>query len=282
MTENPSFKKLAKEIDELGLSQEFKAYFLGSVQVVPLQPQQLIIHEGTTPNSVFLVQEGSVAASQKKEGQNVSNMWRIQDLCWVGFLECLQEKPSAATFKSSSKATILQIDRSVLLGAQKKFPEDFDSYFKWVAKLERSKEDVEAVEDENDVDAEELFADARVLKKHPLWFKYPWVQQNDQMDCGPACLAMISKFWGNELSIQFWRQKLQTNQLGTTLFDLAGTAEKYGFLTHPIGVESITDVGEEMLPAIVLRQYHYMVLYAVTPKYVILGDPGTGVRKMSH
>ena len=282
MTENPVFKKLTKEIDELGISRSFKAFFLGSAHVVPFQPQQLLVAEGMESKAIYLVQDGLISASQRGDERSISNIWRVQEHIWIGVLECLEGSPSPATYRSSSKSTILRIDRDALLEAKEQYPEDFDLYYKWLMKLEQGGAHEEAdEEDDDDTDAETLFADACVLTKHPIWFRYPWVQQNDEMDCGPACLAMISKFWGNELTIQFWRQRLQTNQLGTTLFDLAETAEKFGFLTHPIGVESIVDVGNEMLPAIVLRQYHDMVLYRITDEFVIVGDPGSGVRKMS-
>ncbi|MBU6154806.1 MAG: ATP-binding cassette domain-containing protein [Bdellovibrionales bacterium] len=282
MTENQVFKKLTKEMDELGIGQKLKVFLLGNASILPLNPQQVILNEGGETTSIFLVQDGLVSGFQKKTGSGISSVWRVQEHCWTGLAECLSGAPGAATFKSTSKSTILRLERSVLIEAKTRFPEDFEAYCNWILKLAPAP-DVETIAENegDDVDAEELFSDSRVLRTHPRWLRYPWVQQNDQMDCGPACLAMISKFWGNELSIQFWRQKLQTNQLGTTLFDLAETAEKFGFLTHPIGVEEIGDVDKGMLPSIVLRQYHYMVLYQVTTDHVILGDPNLGIRKMT-
>ncbi|NDG86002.1 MAG: hypothetical protein EBX52_13315, partial [Proteobacteria bacterium] len=162
------------------------------------------------------------------------------------------------------------------------FPDDFARYLDFLKHLGLSKEEDEEEDEESELDLEELFADAGTGKRKSFLYRYPFVQQSDLMDCAPACMSMISKFHGNDLSIQFWRQRLQTNQEGTTLFDLALTAEKYGFRSAPIGVETVKDIDSGMLPAIVLRQYHYMVLYEVREKYLILGDPARGVVKMEH
>ena len=37
--------------------------------------------------------------------------------------------------------------------------------------------------------------------------KFPLYNQNEVMDCGPACLRMISKYYGHHYSLQTLRQK---------------------------------------------------------------------------
>jgi subfamily B ATP-binding cassette protein HlyB/CyaB len=138
-------------------------------------------------------------------------------------------------------------------------------------------------EDPGEVSLNEVFSDEAVVRKRPFRIRYPFVYQHDEMDCGSACLSMVSKYWGNDLSLQFWRQRVQTGKNGTSLFDLLAAAEKFGFITHPVSVESIAMIGEgDILPAIVLRNSHYVVVYRVTSKQVIVGDPSVGIRKMSH
>jgi len=59
------------------------------------------------------------------------------------------------------------------------------------------------------------------------------------MDCGPACLAMIAKYYGKNTSIHFWRERVFTSQDGTSLFDLAKATERNGFISHGIGIDSL-------------------------------------------
>ena len=136
--------------------------------------------------------------------------------------------------------------------------------------------------DENtEIELNDFFNDKTFKKNHRFSFRYPHVMQHDKMDCGPACLSMISKYYNNDLSIQFWRQRLNTNQLGTTFFDLATTAERFGFRTQPIAVESISELDESLLPVIAVRKYHYVVVYEIGKKSITIGDPGVGIRTIS-
>jgi len=35
-----------------------------------------------------------------------------------------------------------------------------------------------------------------------------FIAQHDQMDCGPACIAMVTKMYGKEYSLQYLREYL--------------------------------------------------------------------------
>ena len=50
--------------------------------------------------------------------------------------------------------------------------------------------------------------------------KSPLYNQNEVMDCGPACLRMISKYYGHHYSLQTLRQKCSYYQLNTLNFRL--------------------------------------------------------------
>ncbi|BAY62829.1 ABC transporter ATP-binding protein [Calothrix brevissima NIES-22] len=114
--------------------------------------------------------------------------------------------------------------------------------------------------------------------------KYPYVRQHSQEDCGAACLAMISQFYGRRFTISRIRETVGTIQTGTTLLGLKRGCEALGF--HARGVKVGQDFLEKMeqfpLPAIIhWKGYHWVVLYGKRGKKYIIGDPAIGLRYLT-
>ncbi len=40
-----------------------------------------------------------------------------------------------------------------------------------------------------------------------MFKQFPFYPQFDEMDCGPACLQMIAKFFGREYSLEYLRKE---------------------------------------------------------------------------
>jgi len=53
------------------------------------------------------------------------------------------------------------------------------------------------------------------------------------MDCGPACLAMIAKYYGKNWALDELRQNSFIGRDGVSLFGISKAAEKIGF--HSMG-----------------------------------------------
>ena len=58
--------------------------------------------------------------------------------------------------------------------------------------------------------------------------KLKYIQQYDEKDCGPTCLAMISQYYGKRVSIPKLRELAKTDKLGTNLYGLIKAGEKIG------------------------------------------------------
>lgn len=97
-----------------------------------------------------------------------------------------------------------------------------------------------------------------------IFKSFPFVAQHDAMDCGPACLAMISKFYGKDHSLQYLRDISFLTREGVSL---TGLNEAAGL----IGLESMavrTSLGklaeEKPFPCIVFwKNAHFVVLYGI-------------------
>jgi ATP-binding cassette subfamily B protein len=111
--------------------------------------------------------------------------------------------------------------------------------------------------------------------------RFAWVQQAEEMDCGAACLAMICKHYGIDMSLGKLRELANVTTQGATLESLARTGESLGFTTR--GVQCSFDTLRSFdLPFIVHWEgYHYVVVYGVSSGQVWLADPAVGFRKLS-
>lgn len=112
--------------------------------------------------------------------------------------------------------------------------------------------------------------------------RYPFFAQQSSSDCGAACLVMISRYWGQRFSVNRLRDMANVDRNGASLRGLSTAAESMGFTTRPVKA-SLDRLAEQQLPAIIHWEgKHYIVVYEVNPKEVIVADPGIGQRSLSH
>jgi ATP-binding cassette subfamily B protein len=115
----------------------------------------------------------------------------------------------------------------------------------------------------------------RVLKR------FAWIQQAEEMDCGAACLAMICKHYGINMTLGKLRELANVTTSGATMASLARTGESLGFTTR--GVQCAFEMlrGFDLPFIIHWEGYHYVVVYGVSARQVWLADPATGFKKLS-
>lgn len=106
--------------------------------------------------------------------------------------------------------------------------------------------------------------------------------QYDQMDCGAACLAMVSSYHGKDFGMQFLRSNMSISREGVSLLGISEAAEKIGFttVTAKLGVEEFKT---ELLPCILhWKQNHFVVLYKIEKDFLTgklkykIADPAHG------
>ena len=281
---DPLFRHLAREMDEIGCDKHFRVQLLGSLRKIEISPQVWVTHHGQPLGMAFYLVNGGMHAYQKARDGNLVSLWQTPLRSWQNWEDCIAGKGAAHGFRAFSTCELLTIGRDRLLEIRAQYPEDFELFNKNLIQAihapSSDSEDEDSEEGEEVESLAELFSNAVVHSKKKFRWNYPFVRQNDMMDCGPACLAMVSKYFGNEISIQSWRELVQTDREGTSLFNLAAAAERNGFVCHGIGVDDIQTVERQLFPLIALRKYHYVVVYAIKGKNVIIGDPGAGIRRI--
>lgn len=100
-----------------------------------------------------------------------------------------------------------------------------------------------------------------------------FIPQHDQMDCGPACLAMITSKYGKNYSLQYLRENSFLTKEGVSLLGISEASKKIGFetLTAKLTIEKLINE-KETLPCILhWNQNHFVVLKKIT-KGIITGN----------
>jgi ATP-binding cassette, subfamily B, bacterial len=110
----------------------------------------------------------------------------------------------------------------------------------------------------------------------------PYLQQN-QKDCGPTCLYMISRYYGQSISIEKLRELTEVGKEGVNLLGISDTAEKIGFQTTALQLTADKLLREAPKPTILhWGQNHFVVLVAIKKQTIQIADPAKGMLKIDY
>lgn len=111
---------------------------------------------------------------------------------------------------------------------------------------------------------------------------FPLIKQPDAMDCGPACLCMIAKYYGKTYTLEGLRKQSFIGRDGVSLLGISRAAEKIGFRTVGGRLTFEKLVEKAPLPCIVhWNQDHFVVVYELKKTRkgykICVADPGKGL-----
>lgn len=110
-----------------------------------------------------------------------------------------------------------------------------------------------------------------------------YIHQQDAMDCGPSCLVMIARHYGQQIDINRLREICSLGKNGVSLLGISKAAESIGFKTLGGRLSFYTIANEIPLPCIVhWNQNHFVVVYKIRKHkkgmYTIyVADPSKGL-----
>jgi ABC-type bacteriocin transporter len=114
----------------------------------------------------------------------------------------------------------------------------------------------------------------------------PRIKQRDLSDCGAACLACVSGFYGSFLPVSKIRQWAGTDSSGTSIWGIVQAAQKMEMEAKAMRWD-VASFRELPLPAIVhviinKSVSHFMVVASITNNEIMVMDPAEGkYRKIS-
>jgi ATP-binding cassette subfamily B protein len=118
--------------------------------------------------------------------------------------------------------------------------------------------------------------------------RFPHYPQHDAMDCGPACLRMIARHYGQQFALSELRARAYVDREGVSMAGLVEAAESIGMRPLPVKLplessEERLGIDQAPLPLIVhWEQRHFVVVYKLSKQYVWIADPAAGKRKITR
>ena len=109
--------------------------------------------------------------------------------------------------------------------------------------------------------------------------KFIQIKQRDISDCGAACLASVSSYYGLHLPVSRIRQYAGTGKHGTSLRGLIEAAEQLKFRARGARTpgHAITQITTPAIFHLVQNGLqHFVVVYKITNRYIWLMDPAFG------
>ena len=112
--------------------------------------------------------------------------------------------------------------------------------------------------------------------------KLPIVRQNETMECGLACLAMVAGFHGLKTDIAALRRRFPISAAGVTLSAIMEMANRLGMGCRALKVP-LEDIPRVQTPAIIHWDLnHFVVLKSARAKSMVVHDPASGARRYAR
>src|SRR5262249_8787918 len=110
---------------------------------------------------------------------------------------------------------------------------------------------------------------------------------NDRGDCGAAALATLALHFGLPVALERVRDLADCNRDGASLLGLLRGAEKLGLSAKAVRVTKYESLSTVPLPAVAhiadaQGNGHFVVVYRVTKKHVLIADPARAVERRGH
>lgn len=113
------------------------------------------------------------------------------------------------------------------------------------------------------------------------------IKQHDITDCGAACIASVSAFYGLKFPIAQIRQYAHTDKQGTNLLGVVEAFARLGFDAKGVKAEfeALNVVPKPTIAHVIVKEtlHHFVVIYKVSNTTIEYMDPGDGeMHKVSH
>lgn len=127
----------------------------------------------------------------------------------------------------------------------------------------------------------------KIKEVYSMFKKYYSILQNDEKDCGPACILTIAKQFGSDISIAKLREITGTDKNGTNIFGIIKGLDYLSFDSKAVRVEE-KKLDNEISPPMIAHIkteddfFHYIVIHKIAKRSILVSDPAIGIKKYSH
>jgi ATP-binding cassette subfamily B protein len=275
------------------LERKVTAALIESLQEMHLTDGEYVVRQGESSQALYLVQDGRLGVWIAADGDEPVRVRTLHSGEFFGELGLLQDSRRSASVRCEGDVHLLRLKATHFRQLIDEHPAFAKRISERLALYEAR--DHKPAQAEMPTSAEELFSTddpGFAITDHggeptqqtpPRRRKrFPFVRQIDSMDCGAACIAMVCRSFGHDVSMASIRQAVGTSTEGTTLRGLIRGGNELGLSMRAIK-SSPERIGTLPLPAIVHWQgNHWVVLYRIDGERARIADPGRGLRTVSR
>jgi HlyB family type I secretion system ABC transporter len=275
---------------------------LAGLDPTVVEAGETVFREGDPPGPLFLVESGRVRVFTTVNGARtyVAN-FAAGD--YFGEASALYHTPRGVSVEAITTSRLLRVNQDAFAQIADALPEfrtvidariaQFEPRDRGAAPADVPQENLPAAaaltqvhEDQVDQTSSESFSDNTPFEEEGRFVKrrghrrVPFVRQIDEMDCGAACIAMITRAFGRSVPLARIRQLVNTGLDGTSLRSLCVAAEELGLAARSVKT-SVSHLDLMPLPAICHWDGdHWLILHRLTKRFAYLADPATGKRRV--
>ena len=268
---------------------------LENIGVKSLNRGESLYEEGQSDPRLYYVESGSIEIiARSKAGEDlVLDTVRKGDLLGEGGalpdIGSLGVQPhSARAVTEVTTLVIRQAEVQAILKINPELHERLRERVKYLASRVESEADArkraEGIDQRvrlSDAVTESEFLAAAATGR-PDKAKFPLIRQQEAAECGAACLAMITQYYGKNFSLGQVREITNLSIANPTPNNVITAAEKLGFNSKAYALK-YDDLLRLSLPAVIgWENYHYAVLFKLSATEVQVADPESGIRKISR
>ena len=116
--------------------------------------------------------------------------------------------------------------------------------------------------------------------------RYPIYIQDNNYSCGAYCIKMILKYYHYDIKTKEIKERCRLTSEGISVYGLICCLKSYHFDAKAYECDLKTLLSEAKLPCIIHiineNMTHFVVLYQITKKYLLIGDPAQGLVKLTE
>lgn len=107
---------------------------------------------------------------------------------------------------------------------------------------------------------------------------FPFFKQVSVIDCGPACLQMVAKYYGKDYALSTLSKLSGLSSKGASLHSMSRVAQRIGFNTLSVKITVQEMREQELFPCVAhWRKKHFIVVYKITEDKIFVADPAKGL-----
>ena len=260
---------------------------LANIGVKKIAPGKSLFRQGDNDPRLYYIETGSVELVRDMiEGTAV--LEKVSKGSLIGEEAALTGQPQTYSAVAVTDVTVLVIKQAEvqkILQTNFELKEKFEQHIRQLKDHEKNQANsikrAEGADQRIKIDAisESEFKSQSKLKDIDV-FKVTY--QGNEAECVPACLAMITQYYGKRFTLGQCRELTSISSSEATLPQVCSAAETMGFRAKPYRCK-FEQLQELELPCIILwENYHYVVLHKARDGSVKVADPQAGSRKMSR